>query len=119
MPHFILIHAPLAGPSTWSLVADALRLRGEDVDVPVLPAAETLTSPYVIAYAEAIARQLDVSADSPLVLVAHSGAGLLLPAVREAIAAPPAAYIFVDAVVPYDGIVPDNGYFSKLAVDGM
>jgi hypothetical protein len=119
MPHFVLIHAPLAGPSTWSLVADELRRRGEAVDVPLLPAAEAISPPYVTAYAEAIARQIHAARESPLVLVAHSGAGLLLPAVRAALGVPPAAYVFVDAIVPYDGIVPDNGHFSKIAIDGM
>src|SRR5436190_1656417 len=115
MSHFVLVHAPLAGPSTWSPVAGELRRRGEEVDVPELPPAETLASPYAVGYAEAIARQIDASSDSPLMLVAHSGAGLLLPAVRQAIGASPAAYIFVDAVVPFDGIVPDNGYFTNIA----
>jgi hypothetical protein len=39
----------------------------------------------------------------PLALIAHSGAGLLLPAIREAIDRPIAAYVFVDAGIPEDG----------------
>jgi hypothetical protein len=41
--------------------------------------------------------------DTPLVLVAHSGAGVLLPAIGEANRGRVAGYIFVDAIVPEDG----------------
>jgi soluble lytic murein transglycosylase-like protein len=38
-----------------------------------------------------------------LVLAGHSGAGALLPAIRQAIGRPVAGYIFVDAGIPIDG----------------
>lgn len=40
----------------------------------------------------------------PLVLAAHSGAGPLVPAVQQALATPVAAYLFVDAGLPRDGL---------------
>ncbi|MGH8248435.1 MAG: alpha/beta fold hydrolase, partial [Gammaproteobacteria bacterium] len=44
-----------------------------------------------------------VSVDHPLILVGHSGAGPLLPAIRQMIPHRAAAYIFVDAGIPIDG----------------
>ena len=41
--------------------------------------------------------------DMPVVLVAHSGAGPLLPAIRASIHNPIRAYVFVDAGLPRDG----------------
>ena len=34
--YFVLIHSPLVGPLTWSLVAEDLRRRGIDALVPTL-----------------------------------------------------------------------------------
>jgi hypothetical protein len=39
----------------------------------------------------------------PVTLVGHSGAGPLLPAIRQSLANPVHAYVFVDASVPQDG----------------
>ena len=41
--------------------------------------------------------------ERPLVLVGHSGAGLLLPAVQQVTARAVAGYMFVDAGIPRDG----------------
>src|SRR5262245_8795614 len=93
---FVLVHSPLVGPLTWSRVAEELRGLGEGVVVPVLP--EALEAPAWQAAAGAVA---EAAPDAPLVLVAHSGAGPLLPAVRMALGRRvPAAYIFVDAGIP-------------------
>lgn len=44
-----------------------------------------------------------IPAEAPLVLVGHSGAGPLLPAIGQEIGHRVAAYVFVDAGIPTDG----------------
>jgi hypothetical protein len=100
----VLLHSPLVGPSTWSLVADELRRRGRAVAVPTLVDAEASESPFWEQHAAAVAREVEtIAAAMPLVLVEHSGAGPLLPAVGQRVGHPVAAYIFVDASIPVDG----------------
>ncbi|MBA2576003.1 MAG: alpha/beta hydrolase [Euzebyaceae bacterium] len=98
---FVLVHSPLVGPFTWSAVAEVLRERGHDVSVPALSGT---AAPFWRAHAESVAAALRGPTHRPLVLVAHSGAGALLPAIGAAIPErPKAAYVFVDAVLPLDG----------------
>ena len=45
---------------------------------------------------------------------------MILPLLRYALELPVAAYVFVDAVVPSDGMDPNaDGYFDSIAVDGL
>lgn len=100
-----LIHSPLVGPSTWQPVADELRRRGVAVAVPALADDAGSGLPYWQQHAEAAARALNAAAGGgPLVLVGHSGAGPLPPAVRVRLSRPIAAYLFVDASIPHDGV---------------
>ncbi len=102
-PAFCLVHSPLVGPPTWGPVAVELRSRGHQVMVPELPAGRD-GSPYWQQHAAAAASALvGWEAGQPLVLVAHSGGGLLLPAIRQLSTRPAARYIFVDAGIPRDG----------------
>src|SRR5579875_549034 len=50
---FVLIHSPLVGPLTWSLVAKELRQRGIDTMVPVLHDIEGSDVPYWRQHADA------------------------------------------------------------------
>src|ERR671938_1387108 len=101
---FVLIHSPLVGPLTWSRVADALRRRGYGAMAPTLQYDERAERPYWQQYADSVAQALaSIPAERELVLVAHSGAGVLLPAIREALGRPVAAYVFVDAGIPENG----------------
>jgi hypothetical protein len=100
---FVLVHSPLVGPSTWSLVADELRARGFSVALPTLP--EHGRAPYWRPQAEAVAAHVR-GADFPLVLVGHSGACPLLPAIRRAIDGTISAYVLVDGDLP---LVPGTG----------
>ncbi|HEX8650724.1 MAG TPA: alpha/beta fold hydrolase [Pyrinomonadaceae bacterium] len=103
MPVFVLIHSPLVGPTTWQLVADEMRRSKLNVVVPVLERVEGTNVPYWRQHAEAVLKALkNVPADRPLILVAHSGGGMLLPAVRHVTGRPVAAYLFVDAMIPED-----------------
>ena len=100
---FVLIHSPLVGPITWSLVADEMRLRGQDVLVPNLKDSPDSKEPFWKQHAESVSQFLTgLPADKSLTLVAHSGAGPLLPAIRASIPNPVHAYIFVDAGIPQD-----------------
>jgi hypothetical protein len=101
---FALIHSPLVGPTTWQPVADELRRRGMDAIVPTLSDAGP-GQPYWQQHAESAAWALaTLPADQPLVLVGHSGAGTLLPLIRQRLSHPIAAYLFVDAGLPLDGM---------------
>jgi hypothetical protein len=116
---FLLVHSPLVGPLTWSPVADELSRRGMAAVVPDLAAAGDIAPPYWRQHAEAAARAAgNVPAGRPLVLVGHSGAGPLLPAVCQALGRPVAAYLFVDAGIPEDGESllgpPDSGFAREL-----
>jgi len=92
---FLLVHSLLVGPATWRPAADALRARGHAAVVPALPALPPLWPHARDAVAQAAA-----TLDGPVVLAGHSGAGMLLPALAEALPRPPAATLFVDAFLP-------------------
>jgi hypothetical protein len=99
-----LIHSPLVGPLTWSLVAERLRESGIEALTPELQDAVGSDAPYWRQHAESVGHALrTVPPDRPLTLVAHSGAGSLLPAIRQAADHPALGYIFVDAGLPHDG----------------
>ena len=101
---FVLVHSPLVGPATWSLVAEELRRRGADVLVPSLRSDPASPQPYWEQHVRAIAEELATAPSAtPLILAGHSGAGVLLPLIRQAIRRPVAAYIFVDAGLPSHG----------------
>ena len=101
-PAFALIHSPLVGPITWSAVADELSRRQVGVVVPDLGApVETETGPHWKRHVALAARAIaSVPAAASVVLVGHSGAGALLPAIRDAMDRACAGYIFVDAGLP-------------------
>jgi hypothetical protein len=104
MAIFALIHSPLTSPFVWQPVARGLRARGHSALVPDL--ADTPGGgPYWQQHAESAARHLRAAAGAagPVALVAHSGAGALLPAIRTALGRPVAAYVFVDAGLPHPG----------------
>lgn len=101
---FVLIHSPLVGPLTWSRVARVLNRHGYSVSVPHLVDSDDVPLPYWEQEAAAAARYIsEIPLDAPLVLVAHSGAGPLLPAIHQAIRHDVHSYIFVDAGLPLDG----------------
>ena len=93
----VLLHSPLVGPSTWMAVAPLLQARGHGVAVPDLTPIMAEDGPYYPALAEAAAAAIS----DPAVLVAHSGAGALIPAVAALKAVKSA--VFVDALLPHPG----------------
>jgi Alpha/beta hydrolase family len=100
---FVLVHSPLVGPFTWSLVADERRTCGVSVALPTLP--EDRRAPYWRLHAEAVAAQVSGIGD-PLVLVGHSGVCPLLPAIGTAIDGTISAYVLVDGDLP---LAPGTG----------
>jgi hypothetical protein len=86
---------------TWQLVADELRRRDFEVIVPVLKSVAVANNPYWKQHANAVAKSLKkIPKSRPLILVAHSGAGMLLPVVGEVTQRKVLAYFFVDAMIP-------------------
>ena len=101
---FVLIHSPLVGALTWNLVADKMQQQDREVLVPALIDSPDSEKPYWKQHAESVSQALSqISKETSLTLVAHSGAGPLLPAIRAELANPVNAYVFVDAGIPRDG----------------
>ncbi|GEM_PF-396881 len=99
----VLLHSPLVGPLTWQAVAVELEAAGVPTVVPSL--AGHSDDAGII---EAVVAQLAADrAATPIVLVGHSGAGPLLPAIADAVTAVNAgtveALIYVDAGLPRPG----------------
>jgi len=101
---YVLIHSPLVGKLTWRLVADQMRQNGLNVIVPILVDLPDSEEPLWKQHAESVSQTLaHIPKDNAFTLVAHSGAGPLLPAIRQNLPNPVSAYVFVDAGIPRDG----------------
>jgi hypothetical protein len=98
-PVFVLVHSPLVGPSTWTPVARELERRGRQVVVPSLLGAATAPPPQWRYCVDAV-RAATSTLSNPIVLVGHSGGGLLLPAITGAVTPAVSRLIFVDSGVP-------------------
>jgi hypothetical protein len=90
----------------WRGVADALAMRGAAAICVKLPEPQHLQPPYWLVHAATAAEGLPEEGE--VVLVAHSGAGVLLPAIaRFAVNRPRSARVagcvFVDCDLPRDG----------------
>ena len=98
-PLFVLVHSPLLGPSAWAWVARELEQRGRSALVPsLLGVADESYRPW-----REVSEAVDAASTQPaetVVLVAHSGAGALLPAIAGSFSEDVAALVFVDAFLP-------------------
>ncbi len=100
----VLIHAPLVGPFTWELVAGELEASGIRTAVPILHSRPGLNKPFWEQYAQAVAEAcVGIPSDQAIILVGHSGAGPMLPAMRTQLGCAVAGYIFVDSGLPENG----------------
>ena len=99
---FILIHSPLVGPLLWKPTAAALTSTGCAAIVPRITSPADRAGSYVRLHVDQIVDQLPDLPDPDVFLVAHSGAGALLPALRGQVAFSP-AMIFVDCDLPEQG----------------
>ncbi|MFH5822677.1 hypothetical protein [Georgenia sp. AZ-5] len=120
----VLLHSPLVGPGTWAGVAAELAARGHRVVVPDLRVAPAPPPWWPVAVESAAAPP---AGTTEVVLVPHSNAGLLTPAVterREARGVRVRACVFVDAALPGpSGTAPLGApqlmpLLRELAVDG-
>jgi hypothetical protein len=117
-----LVHSPLVGPSSWHPTANVLARRG------CLVATPSVGNGPVPAWhgwhhrlGDRIASQ---AGDHPRVLVGHSAAGLLVPAIAQRVHT--VGLVFVDARIPPDDgeIAPAEEEFlafvrSRADADGM
>jgi hypothetical protein len=95
----VLVHSPLIGPTSWLPVADELERRGRVVVVPSLLGVAGAPAPQWRQVPETV-RLATSHLQRPIVLVGHSGAGLLLPVIAGALSAEVAALVFVDSFLP-------------------
>jgi hypothetical protein len=98
----LFVHSPVVGATTWTRTADTLRRNGFRAEVPDLTDVVAARGPYYPALAAAAAAAVDDGAD-PVVVVGHSAAGALLPAVAEAVGDRTQGAVFVDAILPQPG----------------
>ena len=103
-PVYVLINSPLVGGLTWSLVADEMRQQGQKAVLPTLKDIPHSVEPFWKQHADSVAQALSyIPKNESLILVAHSGAGPLLPVIRQGTTNPIHAYVFVDAGIPRAG----------------
>ena len=98
-PAFVLVHSPLVGPTSWLAVAQELERRGRAAVVPSLLGVAEAPEPQWRHVPDAV-RTATSHLDQRIVLVGHSGAGLLLPVIADALDNEVAALIFVDSFLP-------------------
>lgn len=100
---FVLLHSPLLGPLTWQGTAEALTTRGFAAEAPAWTPLVDLDDDFYGSLAKAMARTVEQQGDAPVVLVPHSGAGALAPALIQALSLPVVGVILVDAILPHPG----------------
>lgn len=101
-PTLLFVHSPVAGPSTWTCTAEILQDKGFSCVVPNLTHVARMGPPYYPKYAKAAAAAVDDIAET-VILIGHSAAGALLPAVAEAVGGRTRGAVFVDAMPPQPG----------------
>jgi hypothetical protein len=98
-PAFVLVHSPLVGPTSWLPVAHEVERRGRAAVVPSLLGVAEASVPQWRHVPDAV-RAATSHLQEPIVLVGHSGAGLLLPVIADSLTVEVAALIFVDSFLP-------------------
>jgi len=107
---FAVVHGSMAGPAAYMRLAEELHRRGQRVLLVELPVDRPeLTG---TDYARLVAEQLDADlaedgiGDEPVVVIAHSASGLLLPLVPAF--RPVAHLVYLAAGVPQPGMTLDE-----------
>jgi alpha-beta hydrolase superfamily lysophospholipase len=105
MATFVFVHSPVASPATWAAVAELAAQAGHGAKCPALTDAifDPIAggAPYLRHCAAAVAQA--ARGCTPVILAAHSGAGLLAPAAAAALRDLPAGAIIVDGLMPQPG----------------
>ncbi len=122
---FVLVPAPALGPASWQPVAGELAASGRAVIIPSAVGFAVGGPPYWARLVSRLAAEVDAGPGDRVVLVPHSGAGVLAGQLAAAIGAGDTTVIFTDAALPGpDGGGPVVGtdflpYLRKLAQDGL
>jgi pimeloyl-ACP methyl ester carboxylesterase len=98
----VLLHSPLLGPLSWRPVAEILAARGRAVDAPAWPRLSTLGADCYAALANSMAATLGGGDEA--IVVAHSGAGALIPSVAALAKGRLRGVIYCDAILPHPGL---------------
>lgn len=102
---FVLLHSPLVGPFTWEPVQKVLVEQSFQAMVPAVWDDPDSNLPFWQQHADSVAKDIaQLPAQQKTVLVAHSGAGPLLPAIRQQLNHAIFSYVFVDAGIPRAGL---------------
>ena len=96
---FVLVHSPLVGPTSWLPVKEELERRGRVAVVPSLRGVAEAPEPQWRHVPRAV-RMATRHLHRRIILVGHSGAGLLLPGTADDSDNEVAALIFVDSFLP-------------------
>lgn len=98
----VLLHSPLLGPLSWTAACGLLRERGLTAEAPAWPRLSSLGEGTYGDLAEGVAAA-GLRGGGPAVLVAHSGAGPLVPEVARRADGAVAGVIYCDAILPHPG----------------
>jgi pimeloyl-ACP methyl ester carboxylesterase len=101
-PTLLFVHSPVVGPSTWMYTAEKLQDNGFRCVVPDLRGAVAAGPPYYPALACAAGAAVEDGTDA-VILIGHSAAGALLPAIAQAVGGRARGAVFVDATLPQPG----------------
>lgn len=113
MTAFALIHSPFLGPGSWRDTELALRDAGHQA--AALDYGGPEEPDYYGSAARGVAMSLRLN-DSPVILVAHSAAGGLIPSIAQAVRPGRlAGVVFVDAILPHPGKSWRDGAPESLA----
>lgn len=102
VPAFVLVHSPLGAPYTWEPVARELTELGARCAVPTLRLEPDDDGKYWTVHVDEIVRAAR-NFESPVILVAHSGAGGLMAEAAERLRDGAVGIAFVDATLPHPG----------------
>lgn len=95
----VLIHSPLVGSSTWSALAPVAAAAGFDLATPDLTGVAAAATPRSKWFVDTAVRATE-ELDGPIVVVGHSGAGVMLPSIAAELGGRCAKVVFLDATVP-------------------
>jgi alpha/beta hydrolase fold len=122
----LFVHSPVVGPSTWRSTANTLQRKGFRCEVPDLTGVAAVDPPWCPKFADVAAEALHDSGVDPVVLIGHSGAGPILPAIGDVLSGRVAGAVFVDALLPHPGLswfdtAPPQlrAQLTGMAVDGL
>ncbi len=98
---FVLVHSPSVGPLTWAPIAERMEASGIRVIVPTLVGVADASAPFWRPVVRAVRDAIEqIPQGQPIVLVAHSNAGLFVPVIVDASPRRVAGCLFADAALP-------------------